>query len=83
MPDELTISAFSAGEADAMTGRPFGTAKPPRGEGMSKARYRMIEEAYAEGYASGEQNGMPEEDSFFAGFDSRTLPRRSFRRPTP
>ena len=83
MPDELTISAFSAGEADAMTGRPFGTAKPPRGEGMSKARYRMIEEAYAEGYASGELNGMPEEDSFFAGFDSRTLPRRSFRRPTP
>ena len=81
MPDELAISAFSAGEADAMTGRPFGTAKPPRGEGISKARYRMIEEAYAEGYAKGGLASMPQDESFFPGFGSPTPPRRSFRRP--
>jgi len=80
MPDELAISAFSAGEADAMTGRPFGTAKPSRGEGMSKDRYRMIEEAYADGFASGEQNRMSQ-GSFFTGFGSPTPARRSFRRP--
>lgn len=84
MPDDLAIGAFSAGEADALTGRPFGTAKPPRGEGMSKARYRTIEEAYAAGFASGGQNSTPEEDSFFSDFSdfaAPTPPRRSFRRP--
>ena len=80
VPDELAIGAFSAGEADAMTGRPFGTAKPPRGEGMSKDRYRMIEEAYAEGYASGEQSSRPQ-SPFFSGFGSPKPPRRPFRRP--
>lgn len=79
MPDELAIGAFSAGEADALTGRPFGTAKPPKSDGMSKERYRMIEEAYAEGFASAEQTSMSQ-SSFFSGFESRTPPRRSFRR---
>ncbi len=79
MPDELAISAFSAGEADALTGRPFGTAKPARGEGMSKDRYRMIEEAYAEGFASGEESRM-QENAFFSGFRPYpSPPRRSFR----
>ena len=80
MPDELSISAFSAGEADALTGRPFGTAKPPRGEGMSKDRYRMIEEAYSEGFASGEQSRMSQ-SSPFTDFGSPSPSRRSFRRP--
>ena len=81
MPDELAISAFSAGEADAMTGRPFGTAKPSRGEGMSKDRYRMIEEAYADGFASGEEKRMAS-DPFFSDSRPQTPPsRRSFRRP--
>ena len=80
MQDELAISAFSAGEADALTGRPFGTAKPSRGEGMSKDRYRLIEEAYAEGFASGEQSSMFQ-GSIFTGFGSTTPPRRPFRRP--
>ena len=80
MPDEFAISAFSAGEADALTGQPFGTAKPARGDGMSKNRYRMIEEAYAAGFASGEESRMQKE-SFFSGFDSHASPpRRSFRR---
>jgi len=80
MPDEFSISAFSAGEADALTGQPFGTAKPARGDGMSKDRYRMIEEAYAAGFASGEESRMQEE-SFFSGFRSHASPpRRSFRR---
>ena len=79
MPDELAISAFSAGEADALTGRPFGTAKPARGEGMSKDRYRMIEEAYAEGFASGEES-RKQENAFFSGFRPYpSPPRRSFR----
>ena len=80
VPDELAIGAFSAGEADAMTGRPFGTAKPPRGEGMSKDRYRMIEEAYAAGFESGEQGSRPQ-SPFFSGFGSPKPPRRPFRRP--
>ena len=80
MPDELQISAFSAGEADALTCRPFGTAKPAKGEGMSEDRYRMIEEAYAAGFASGEEKRMPS-DTFFSGFRSHTPTRRSFRRP--
>ena len=80
VPDELAIGAFSAGEADAMTGRPFGTAKPPRGEGMSKDRYRMIEEAYAAGFESGEQSSRPQ-SPFFSGFGSPKPPRRPFRRP--
>lgn len=80
MPDELLIGAFAAGEADALTGWPFGSAKPAKGEGMSKDRYRMIEEAYAAGYASGEDKRMP--DSPFPGFRSHMPPpRRSFRRP--
>ena len=80
MPDEFAISAFSAGEADALTGQPFGTAKPTRGDGMSKNRYRMIEEAYAAGFASGEERRI-QEASFFSGFHSHASPpRRSFRR---
>ena len=80
MPDELQISAFSAGEADALTCRPFGTAKPAKGEGMSEDWYRMIEEAYAAGFASGEEKRMPSDTSFL-GFRSHTPSRRSFRRP--
>ena len=80
VPDELAVGAFSAGEADAMTGRPFGTAKPPRGEGMSKDRYRRIEEAYAAGFESGEQSSRPQ-SPFFSGFGSPKPPRRPFRRP--
>ncbi len=78
MPDELTISAFSAGEADAITGMPFGTAKPPRGEGMSKERYSMIEEAYAAGFGEGEQNRIvpPASDIY-----TSTTHRRTARRP--
>ena len=80
MPDELQIGAFSAGEADALTGRPFGTAKPAKGEGMAKDRYRMIEEAYAAGFASGEEKRM-QENAFFSGFRPyASPPRRSFRR---
>ena len=80
MQDELSISAFSAGEADALTGRPFGTAKPTMGEGMSKERYRMIEESYAAGFLSGEESRMSP-SSFFPGFGAPTPSRRSFRRP--
>ena len=80
VPDELAISAFSAGEADALTGRPFGTAKPPRGEGMSKDRYRVIEKAYSEGFESGEQSRMSQSSSL-TDFGSPTPFRRSFRRP--
>ena len=78
MPDELNISAFSAGEADAITGMPFGTAKPPRGEGMSKERYSMIEEAYAAGFGEGEQNRIvpPASDIY-----TSTTHRRTARRP--
>ena len=47
---------------------------------MSKDRYRLIEEAYAEGFASGEQSSMFQ-GSIFTGFDSPTPPRRLFRRP--
>ena len=47
---------------------------------MSKDRYRLIEDAYAEGFASGEQNQMFQ-GSFFSGFGSPTPPRRPFRRP--
>ena len=63
-----------------MTGWPFGSAKPAKGEGMSNDRYRMIEEAYAAGFASGEEKRMPPEP-VFAGFRTHTPPRRSFRRP--
>ena len=81
MPDELQISAFAAGEADAMTGWPFGSSKPGKGEGMSKARYRMIEEAYAAGFASGEEQ-RAESNPFFSSDRSQAQPpRRSFRRP--
>ena len=78
MPDELAISAFSAGEADAITGMPFGTAKPPRGEGMSKERYGRIEDAYAAGFEQGEQSRMapPMSDIF-----TSTTHRRTARRP--
>ena len=78
VPDELAISAFSAGEADAITGMPFGTAKPPRGEGMSAERYGMIEEAYEAGFAQGEQSRIfpPTSDIF-----TSTTHRRTARRP--
>ena len=81
MPDELQISAFAAGEADAMTGWPFGSSRPAKGERMSKDRYRMIEEAYAAGFASGEEKRTAS-NPFFSG-DSSQMPssRRSFRRP--
>ena len=81
MPDELQVSAFAAGEADAMTGWPFGSAKPAKGEGMSEKRYRVIEEAYAAGFASGEEKRTAS-NSFFSD-DSSQMPssRRSFRRP--
>lgn len=78
MPDELAISAFSAGEADALTGMPFGTAKPPCGEGMSKDRYSMIEAAYAAGFEQGEQNRM---DSPMSDIFTSTTHRRTARRP--
>lgn len=81
IPDELQISAFSAGEADALTGWPFGSSKPAKGEGMSKDRYRIIEEAYAAGFASGEEKRTAS-DPFFSD-DRSQMPssRRSFRRP--
>ena len=81
MPDELQISAFAAGEADALTGWPFGSSRPAKGEGMSKDRYRMIEEAYAAGFASGEEKRTAS-NPFFSD-DSSQMPssRRSFRRP--
>ena len=81
MPDELQMSAFAAGEADALTGWQFGSAKPVRGEGMSEDRYRMIEEAYAAGFASGEEK-RTSSDTFFSSARTQTSPsRRSFRRP--
>ena len=81
MPDELQMGAFSAGEADALTGWPFGSSKPAKGDGMSKSRYRMIEEAYAAGFASGEEKRMAF-DPFFSPARSQPPPsRRSFRRP--
>ena len=81
MPDELQISAFAAGEADALTGWPFGSSRPAKGEGMSKDRYRMIEEAYAAGFVSGEEKRTAS-NSFFSDDCSQTpTSRRSFRRP--
>lgn len=81
MPDELQISAFSAGEADALTGWSFGASRPAKGEGMSKDRYRMIEDAYAAGFASGEEK-RTSSDTFFSSAHPQTPPsRRSFRRP--
>lgn len=78
MPDELAISAFSAGEADAITGMPFGTAKPPRGEDMTKERYSMIEDAYAAGFEQGEQSRI---DTLESDIFTSTTHRRTARRP--
>ena len=81
MPDELQISAFAAGEADALTGWPFGSSRPAKGEGMSKDRYRMIEEAYAAGFASGEEKRTASNPFFSDDSSQMPLSRRSFRRP--
>ncbi len=81
MPDELSIAAFSSGEADALTGQPFGAAKPARAEGMSDERYGMIEDAYADGFMRGEEERAARQDPTYADIFTSTTYRRTGRRP--
>ena len=78
--DEACVSAFNAGYTDGFTGMSKGAAKPERPKGMPEARYRAIEEAYADGYEAGDAERIDQQDCAFAMFTSNTN-RRTGRRP--